>query len=311
MPDPVHQEQLERAADAFDDLTDARGWGERPLLLCMEHGLDPEGATLGTKELDRHPAEALLGFSAPLAWTAIGVSAEGWATSCPDVDHGYRAAHGPPAGGADDDSPRSRVRSLVLVDRDEQAAGRLRWEDGRVVPEAPTEGLIVDCLRRAVGRRTSPPTQTTATLFTVIWLSNVVAATQRRHLQVSWPEVVALHPAVQVLVRNGERVKPDKLMETADSLAQVCDWAMVRRQVIAGWRPCAIEARVAVWMDTGMLSRWLLDRWPTVDEWLEVLEVACPPVVLQRIRRSIEQMAASGTGPAETLLQRSPESDVA
>lgn len=321
MPDPVLHEQLERAADAFDDLTTARGWGERPLLLRMERGLDPEGAALGVKELDDHPAQALLGLSAPIAWTAIGVSAEGWATPCTDTDHGYRADAPPQAGQM---QARARVRTLVLVDRDGQAAGRLRWEDGRVVTEAPAEGLIVDCLRRAMGRRTSPPTETTATLFTTIWLGNVVAAARRRHRQVGWPGVVGLHPAVQVLTRTGPKVKPGELVDAANALARLCDWTMVRHQVIAGWQPCDIDRRVAVWMDTGMLSRWLLERWPTIDELLEALEVACPPVVLQRIRRSITRMStplalrpeaapadqgASGRRP-EPLIP-TPESDVA
>ncbi len=67
----------------------------------------------------------------------------------------------------------------------------------------------------------------------------------------------------------------------------------------AGWRPCDIDARVAVWMDDGMLSRWLLDRWPTVEELLESLRTACPPVVLERIRRSLQRMGpAIGAEPA-------------
>ncbi|MDP9453488.1 MAG: hypothetical protein M3P97_08935 [Actinomycetota bacterium] len=56
---------------------------------------------------------------------------------------------------------------------------------------------------------------------------------------------------------------------------------------------------MAVWMDDGMLSRWLLDRWPTVEELLESLRTACPPVVLERIRRSLQRMGpASGAEPA-------------
>ncbi len=136
MPDLTKTAGLARAADAFDALIDERGWGQGPLLLRVEGTLDPDaGAELGIKQLDVHPAQALLGFSAPLAWTAIGVSAEGWATPCTDTHYGYRLDV--PTGS--EESPK-RVPSLVLLDRDGNVASRLRGEDGRVITEAPEEG---------------------------------------------------------------------------------------------------------------------------------------------------------------------------
>ncbi len=45
------------------------------------------------------------------------------------------------------------------------------------------------------------------------------------------------HPTVQVLARSGQKVKPGELVEAASALAWLCDWTMVRHQVIAGWRP--------------------------------------------------------------------------
>ncbi len=287
MPDLVQQEQLERAANAFDDLTEERGWGERPLLLRLEHGLDPEaGAELGVKELDAHPGQALLGFSAPIAWTAIGVSAEGWATPCVDADHGYRAE-------APEGAPRARVRSLVIMTSNGLVAGRLRRQDGGILSEAPAEGLIVDCLRRALGRCTSPPVASTATLFATCWLENVGARAKGTGRPVSWTNVVALHPAVQALARSGRVVKPGELVTAAATFARLCDWTMVRHQIIAGWRPVDIDPRVAVWMDSGMLSRWLLDQASSIDELEAALHAVCPPVVLQRIRRSLDQMGVT------------------
>lgn len=162
----------------------------------LEHGLDPEaGAELGVKELDAHPGQALLGFSAPIAWTAIGVSAEGWPCE----------------------------------------------ENGRAVSEAPAEGLIVDCLRRALGRRTSPPAASTATLFATCWLENVVAQARDTGRQVGWTATVVLHPAAPVLARSGQVVKPGDLVEAATTFARLCVWTMVRHQVIAGWRPLVID----------------------------------------------------------------------
>lgn len=293
MPDPAQHAPLQRAADAFNALVDERGWGQAPLLLRVERGLDPDaGAELAVEELDGHPAHALLGFSAPIAWSAIGVSAEGWATPCASGDHGYRAD-------TLDDARRERVRSLVLLDRDGLVAGRLRRPDGRVVSEAPEEGMIVDCLRRALGRRTSPPVESTTTLFAVLWLEDVLAASRRTHRPLTdWSQVVALHPAVPVLAGAGAVVGSGELVEAARALGRACDWTMVRQQLITGWRRGEIEARAAVWMDTGMISRWLLDRRPSVDELVDSLGASCPPAMLQRIRRALEGMDLTAHHPA-------------
>lgn len=292
MPDPARHAPLQRAADAFDALVNERGWGEAPLLLRITRGLDPDaGAELAVEELDGHPAQALLGFSAPIAWSAVGVSAEGWATPCATTDHGYRAD-------TSDDARRDRVRSLVLLDRDGLVAGRLRRPDGRVAREAPEDGMIVDCLRRAMGRRTSPPVVSTTTLFATLWLESVLAEAERMHSPLSWLQVVALHPAVQVRARTGEAVSPGELVGAARGLGRARDWTMVRQQLITGWRPSEIEARVAVWMDIGMISRWLLDRRPTTDELVDALGAHCPPGVLARIRRALDGMGLTTRRPA-------------
>lgn len=289
--------QLERAFDAFDAITTERGWGQPPLLLRIQDGLDPDGgAELGVGELDGHPAEALLGFTAPMAWTAMGVSAEGWATSCADVPHGYRAEA--PAG-----TTRERVRTLVLLSHWGDPVGRTRWEDGRSLDEPPTEGFVVDCLRRALGRPTPPPTATTTTLFATMWLENVLARSRQGGRRLSWDQAAALHPAVQLM--GGERREvghePVDVTGPALALGKVCDWSMVRQQAIRGWK-AGLDAPLAVWMDTGMLSRWLLDRRPLVEELIDQLGGTCSPSVLRRIRQSLAAQEVDGgaaQGPGE------------
>jgi hypothetical protein len=126
----------------------------------------------------------------------------------------------------------------------------------------------------------------------------VVARTGRTHRQPSWSQVVALHPAAQMLAGAGQAVKPGELGEAAGALSRACDWTMVRQQLITGWHPGEMEARVAVWMDTGMISRWLLDRRPSIDQLVDALGASCPPVVLQRIRRALDGMGLSSHASA-------------
>ena len=145
MPVPTQHTLFERAVELLDAISEDRGWGCPALLFGIGRS-DAPGAEveLAVKEIDGCPAESLVGFSAPLAWTAIGVCAEGWAYPDPMAEHEVlpAAATGP---------GRERVRSLVLLSRDGKVAGRLRWQDGRVVKEAPVEGLMMDCLRRTLG----------------------------------------------------------------------------------------------------------------------------------------------------------------
>lgn len=141
---PTQEALLERAIDVFDAVAEDRGWGCPPLLIGLGFSDDPGAEVeIAVKEIDEHPAEALLGFSAPASWTAIGVSAEGWAYPC----HESGSCSRPGASGG---ARRERVRSLVLVGRDGRVAGRLRWPDGRVAGDVPSEGLVLDGLRHAL-----------------------------------------------------------------------------------------------------------------------------------------------------------------
>lgn len=297
MPQTEDHLLLERVADVLDTVTSERGWGQPPLLLRLQGGLDLDGrADLGLRELDGHPAQSLLGFSAPLSWTALGVSAEGWATPCTEGPHGYRVEAAPGAA-------RTRVRSLVLLGHRGEAVGRLRWEDGRCLTEAPTEGLVIDCLRRALGRRTPPPATSTDVLFATMWLENVLAPpncgaptslndaeTPQSSRRLTWRQACVLHPAVQLLAQgpaqDGRTHSGEDVVAMARSLGRVCGWTMVRQQVMQGWK-AGLDPKLATWMDAGMVSRWLLDRRPGLDDLLEHLAGACSPSVLRRVRQSL------------------------
>ncbi|MGI9119265.1 MAG: hypothetical protein ACR2G7_03940 [Acidimicrobiales bacterium] len=194
--------------------------------------------------------------------------------------------------------------------------GRVRWQDGRCLSEPPAEGFLVDCLRRALVRPTPPPAASTTRLFATIWLENVVRQSRRGSRHLGWKAVVALHPAVQLLARNGqpaggsfpfwpqnrgefvsllgpERAEDDDLVATARALGNVCDWSMVRRQVIRGWK-AGLDAPLAVWMDTGMLSRWLLDSREDVDDLMDQLAATCSASVLHRIRQTFTALGLVG-----------------
>lgn len=289
MPEPVPATPLQRAADAFELIVAERGWGEPPLLLRTQGGVDPDqGAELAVRPLDGHPAESLLGFRAPIGWAAVGVSTEGWAVRYDAEPTGYRADAAPGAA-------RQRVRSIVVVDRDHNLAGGLRWQDGRVINEAPAEGLVVDCLRRALGLRTPPPSTSTDVLFAVLWLEAVVAAAPRGSRALTWRQAAGLHPAVRLLAGDGQPQHSIDLVDSARALGRVCDWAMIRSQVIRGW-DAGLGAPMATWMDAGMVSRWLLDRRPPLAELVSGARRRTTPAAYRRIVEALAGLGVAGDG---------------
>lgn len=286
------QSQLDRAIEAFDVIVSQRGWGEGPLLLRTRGGLDPDaGAELAVRSLDGHPAQALLGFSAPLGWTAIGVSAEGWAGHYQGRPTGYsaRAATG---------DIRQRVRILHLLDRDGTTAGRLCWQDGRVQDEAPSEGLVVDCLRRALRLPSPQPTISTDLLFATLWLEAIVASGRRRSRNMTWHQAVSLHPAMQLLAEDGQTPGAKDLVMTAQALGRVCDWTQVRKQSIAGWNVGA-SGPLAAWMDAGMLSRWLIEQHPPLAEVTARAHRRCTPATMRRVMQVLAELGVTATSAEE------------
>src|SRR5947209_4028392 len=110
MIDTEHLEGLVRLIDAK---AEERGWNEGHFLVNVV-GIDAEGCDIGFKDIEGHPLNSLLGFTAPEEWLALGVCAEGWAAS---MDAGCRPSKA---------KGRMRMRSTVLVTRDGGVASGMR-----------------------------------------------------------------------------------------------------------------------------------------------------------------------------------------
>jgi hypothetical protein len=286
VPHTNQRVQLDHALEAFDLIVTERGWGEGALLLRTRGGIDPHaGAELAVRPLDGHPAQALLGFSAPIGWTSVGVSAEGWAGYYEGRPTSYTAT-------AVTGDVRQRVRAIHLLDRDGTSAGRLHWQDGRVHDEAPSEGLVVDCLRRALGLRTPPPVVSTDELFATLWLEAIVSSGRRGSRAMTWHQAVSLHPAVRLLEEDGQAPGRGDLVVAARALGRVCNWTRVRDQAIRGWS-VGVDASLAVWMDSGMLSRWLLDQRPPLAELTSRVRRRCTPATMLRITETLVELGVT------------------
>lgn len=265
---------VDEVVDLLDTVTSPLGFDLPPQLLWIEgDSRDPD-----TWEFAFQPTggdsctEALLGFTAPPTWWALGTLTGGWAGPAEIYD--------------DDDAMRGRmqtrpsshpdavrVRSLVVASRDGAIAGRVACADGRRIDEAPEHGFAIDALRRALGLPTAPPGFPVGELLTALWLAEVEAAAADARgdgRSLSWTAVARRHPAMQLLQAAGERPRPSQLVEMASALGRVLSWAEVRRQVTErGWLTNVVSRDLAAWMDEGMLARSLVTALPPVDGLLE------------------------------------------
>lgn len=293
VPPPGHLDALRDVCATLEAADAGRGPDAAPLIAHVRGDpADPAtwrvlAAPLGSGS----PAEALMGFSAPATWCAIGVAAGGWAApprtgAEGDLELG-RAGGGPPSAHPD----AVRIRATTVISRLGGEVTVLRWPDGTThSPVEPAVGRIPEAIRCALGVPNPPPPVPTDVLFAAVWLE-AVAAEGRRSGRLSWHRAAALHPAVELLTADGGRVSaPGDVAEAAKALGRVWGWDGVRRWVRNGWMREVIDPQTADWMDDGMLARCLLGNLPPLAELLEVAGRHTTAAAHRRIREVLVEV---------------------
>ena len=285
--------------------------------IVAKEGLDPRGELVAFSsssdvadadkkggitfvELERHPSELLLGFTAWEAWWAVGLLTTGWAAPMEtDPTNPYAAQERPSA-----HPDAVRMRMLVMVDRDGTTASKVECSDGRVIDE-PGEGYLLDLLRRTVGVPTPPPTSSTSELITAMWLMSIegAAADERgaHGRRLSWNRVARLHPALDLLAKSGERrmSQPVHLVPAARAMHNVMTWERVREQCIEhAWLAPLIEPDEARWMDEGVLSRYLLTEIPPLATLVDGARRLLRADVAARLDAALDELAANPSAAA-------------
>jgi hypothetical protein len=254
----ITTEHLEALVTAVDAGAEERGWNEGHFLVNIV-GADAEGADIGFKNIEGHPLDSLLGFTAPAEWLALGVCAEGWAAS---LDAGCRPSQA---------KGRMRMRSTMLVTRHGDVASgmRLAGEEFKLMP-GEGEGTIVDALKRAMGVPTAPPHVPFAGWVARMLLALIIGDVPRGHRRVPWTQV-----------------RPS--LERYRELADEGSWETLRS--IAGKRAGVIADLApedAAWMDEGMFSRWVIGGMPSYDHLLEEARKASTPEAFSQVRRQLK-----------------------
>lgn len=190
----------------------------------------------------RAPAtvDQLEGWSAPAEVDALGIVCS--ATVRP-LD-----GAGAPAGG----------RLVLVLDRRGQIAARLHTGSG-VVDEVPSGGAVLDCLRRCLGLATPAPEVGPVALLDLMWLLDLATSPDSR---LGWRAAVRRHPLAGCAASDGSSLPP--LLTAAEHPG--LSWERLRLAAAAGdLLELPLEPAVAAWMDEGIFSRSVMDRFPPLD----------------------------------------------
>ena len=218
----------------------------------------------------------LVGWVASADCRAVGVIATGR----------LRPMEGAPLGLVD--PSRNQIRMACLVTRQGEVVWKMRLPDGATTAEPPSEGRLLDCLRRCFGLPTPRPPVGPARLQIVAWLAAVLdqAKTARRPL--SWAEVSRLHPLARVLGSELGGQCSELIPGLMRMAGSAWSWEDLRLQA---QHECGlqdiVDPELAGWMDEGMFARWVLSDLPSPDELLAAVRPQLAPSAARRLTHAV------------------------
>jgi hypothetical protein len=224
--------------------------------------------------------DGLLGWVATPDCQAVGVVATGR----------IRALPGAPAGLVG--PAHDRLRMVCLVARDGAVTWKVAVSDGvtagAVSDAAPSEGRVLDCLRRCFDLPTPPPAVSPARLQAIAWLAAVLDRARVARRRLSWSEVSQLHPVAQAL--GTELVSPGarQLAGLLRVVGSAWTWEDYRQLAERNSDlQDIIDPKLAGWMDEGMFARWILSDLPAADELLAAVRPHLTPSAARRLAHAV------------------------
>ncbi len=166
--------------------------------------------------------------------------------------------------------------------------GTVTWNaiagtDNLRVP-TPDGGQMLDCLRRAVGVPTPPPSRSPEVLEGPLWAVRLAAAARAGTVKLSWSKVEACRPSPppQAPSRTG----------SAYSGTMYQDWERLRVAAVAGLTSTWFPGRpICGWMDAGMFSRWVVASIPSPAELTAALRDLLEPPAARRLYHELTRIA--------------------
>jgi hypothetical protein len=226
--------------------------------------------------------DSLIGFVAPPDCDAIVTVGYGWAHNT-GTDNDAAAPLLAPG-------ERHRCRVVLLMTRTAELAGYLRTGTEILIDEPPTSGRIPDLIRRSFGLPTPPPEENTTGLLAGLWLYDAINAAA----PLSWAELAAHHPAMQVAAQADIPVTAEDLERLLRVAAEAWSWSqLVRQATQPGWLSQLLPPGAGGWMDEGILSRWVLSTLTPLDTLVDRIMPRLTPTARNRLQAVLAMSGAS------------------
>jgi hypothetical protein len=212
-----------------------------------------------------------------------------------------------PLPGADAVVAVDAVRMVCLVTRAGEVFWRMARADGsEPEPETetetgtatamtdlpPSEGRLLDCLRRCFGLPTPPAPVSPARLQIIVWLVAALEQAEGARRPLSWSEVCRLHPLARLLAAELDR-PASEVADITDAVTRIggsaYSWEDIRLQASRreSFLDDIIHPDLAGWMDDGMFARWVLSDLPSADELFAVLRPRLTPSAARRMAHAV------------------------
>jgi hypothetical protein len=249
----------------------------RPVWVEVRGGADGAGY-FGLGFVD-DPA-GFLGRNAAPNCVAVGVIATGKVTVADtEVELPVRLSPGVTPG----------IRMCCLVARGGQVGWRMTLPDGRSLSQAPSEGRLLDCLKRSLALPTPPPPVGADQLQSVFWLSAILDEAQRTDRKLSWREILRLHPVTELLEGCDATIDGEAdLQDLVRMAGRSWSWELLRQQAVTHqWAKELVSPDLAAWMDEGMFARWILGALPGPDELVARIRPLVAPSAARRLSHAV------------------------
>ncbi len=177
------------------------------------------------------------------------------------------------------------IRMCCLVTRGGVVGWQMRLPDGRSLADAPSDGRLLDCLRRCLALPTPPPPVGAGHLQSVLWLAAILDEIHRTDQRLSWRQILRLHPVTELL---GVCEASLDLRDLILIASQSWSWELLRQQAISDrWARDLVSPDLAAWMDDGMFARWILSALPGPDELVARIRPQLAPSAARRLAHAV------------------------
>jgi hypothetical protein len=235
--------------------------------------LDPPDGTVGDSCLEFfEDGRGFLGWTAPPRCQAVGVVASGRAIA-EDGPAGLPPGFAPGA--------RTGVRMACLVARDGSVGWQMETASGAAYPVPPSEGRLLDCLRRCFALPTPPAPVGPKHFQSLLWLITIEEVIRSSTRRLTWAQILDLHPAANPQ-DYPQLANPDRWGEPEWT------WEALRRAAVReNWARMMVERDLAAWMDDGMFARWIIDSLPAPEDVLAGLRPHLAPSAARRLAHAV------------------------